>query len=163
MRGNVMFLNLFMIMSFSTILFCLNSNVAFADDFPQIASFADNNTCSIKVGSDVIDNFDCYGSRKPLLISYSYLYDSDVEFFVYIEQPLGNACDGGPLHVIINDNEAGYKPIGKIDFCGGKYPTISSGPSSFTIRIPQVDSAKDNKMGDVDIWSYRDKHLLKIN
>ncbi|MGR7525739.1 hypothetical protein [Klebsiella aerogenes] len=134
---------------------------ALADGLPQISSSVENGKCSIKVNDKVIDTYKCEYTRPPSLLSYSYLYELDERLLVFIDQPMGNACDGGPLHIIRKKEDGDYKPLGTIDFCGGHYPEVISGPKTFSINIPSIPVEGTDKTIPSEKWVLSGDHIKK--
>lgn len=90
---------------YSMLLLCISfalsisSNTATANEALIVNAFVDKNTCNIKVNNELIASYKCEFSRAPSILSYSYLYEAGKQILVFIDSPMGNACDGGPLHV----------------------------------------------------------------
>lgn len=120
-----------------------------------------NGMCGIKVDNVDIANYKCEFSRAPSLLSYSYLYEAGKEIFVFIDRHQGNACDGGPLHVISKINSDKFKLLKTIDFCGEHYPEITSGPENFTISIPSVVIEGTDKTLPAEKWILKQDDLVK--
>lgn len=45
---------------------------------------------------------------------------------------------GGAQHVFSRTEDEKFKPLKTIDFCGGRYPSITSGPETFKLNIPSI-------------------------
>lgn len=120
-----------------------------------------NGMCGIKVDNVDIANYKCEFSRAPSLLSYSYLYEAGKEILVFIDRPQGNACDGGPLHVISKTDSDKFKLVKTIDFCGGHYPEITSGPEKFTINIPSIVIVGIDKTLPAERWVLKQDELVK--
>ncbi|MGV3345341.1 hypothetical protein ACGVWS_06200 [Enterobacteriaceae bacterium LUAb1] len=133
----------------------------FADELPQISTTVENGKCSIKINNEIVDTYKCEYTRTPSLLSYSYLYELDEQLLVFIDQPMGNACDGGPLHIIRKKEDGDYKPLGTIDFCGGHYPEIMSGPQTFSVNIPSVHVDGTDKTIPSEKWILTGDHINK--
>lgn len=120
-----------------------------------------NGICNIKIDSVDVDTYKCEGSRAPSLVSYSSLYELDKEILVFIDRPQGNACDGGPLHIISKTESEKFKPLKIIDFCGGHRPEITSGPKMFMISIPSVAIEDTDKSIPEEKWELKSDTLIK--
>ncbi len=135
---------------------------AFADGLPKVNMSVENGMCTIKVDGEIIDTYKCEYTKPPSLLSYSYLYELDEKLLVFIDQPMGNACDGGPLHIIRKKEDGNYKPLRTIDFCGGNYPEIISGPKTFTIKIPAINIDGTDKKIPSEKWVLKEEHINKV-
>ncbi|HBG06223.1 MAG: hypothetical protein A2075_00745 [Geobacteraceae bacterium GWC2_58_44] len=58
------------------------------------------------------------------------------EVVVLQENPMGNACNGGPLHLIGLRKDKSYQVSGPLDFCGGKDPIIKHTGEMISIIFP---------------------------
>lgn len=147
----------------SCILFAFLScnNFAIADEAPRINAYSENNTCSIKINNELVDSYKCEFYRAPSVLSYSYLYEASKQIIVFIDSPMGNTCDGGPLHVFSKTEHEKFKHLKTIDFCGGHYPSITSGPETFKINIPSIAVDGTSKKIPAEIWELKNDELVK--
>lgn len=139
--------------------FCCTSS--FASEAPNVNTSVDKGICSIQIDGDTIDNYKCDYSRAPSILNYSYLYEADKKMLVIIDSPMGNACDGGPLHIYSKTEDGKFKPLKTIDFCGGHYPSITSGPETFKINIPSIAVDGTSKKIPAEIWELKNNELIK--
>ena len=137
------------------------SSYSFADKMPSIDTSVEKGVCSISVGGIEVENYSCASSRAPALLSYSYLYELGGSVMVFIDKPMGNACDGGPLHIINQDDNGKYKKLSTIDFCGGHYPAIISEPTKLTIKIPSIIGEGGRENIPSEKWILKDGELTK--
>lgn len=145
-------------LSAPVILFSFNT---FSEEIPSIYTSVEKDICSIKIDGVEVDKYSCEDSRAPMLLSYSYLYESDRAVMVFIDKPMGNACDGGPLHVISKNNDNKYNILKSIDFCGGHYPAILSDAIKLMILIPSIDIEGTNEKIPSEKWIFKDDKLVK--
>ncbi|MCW2457611.1 UNVERIFIED_ORG: hypothetical protein M2414_005384 [Rahnella aquatilis] len=136
-------------------------NAALAEDSLNISTRVEKNICSIVIDGVVADYFKCEYSHAASFLSYSNLYALDKKILVFIERPMGNACDGGPLHILSKTEDKEYKPLKVIDFCGGHYPLITSGPEKFTIYIPSIEIDGTTKNIPAETWELKGGALVK--
>lgn len=136
-------------------------NATLAEDSLNISTRMDKNVCSIIIDGAVAEHFKCEYSHAASFLSYSNLYELDKKILVFIERPMGNACDGGPLHILSKTEDKEYKPLKVIDFCGGHYPLITSGPGKFTIYIPSIEIDGTTKTIPEETWELKEGALVK--
>ncbi|MGU3416658.1 hypothetical protein ACLBW0_23930 [Enterobacteriaceae bacterium C34A] len=74
---------------------------------------------------------------------------------------MGNACDGGPLHIFIKNENDKFKSLKTIDFCGGHYPVITSGPEAFKLDIPSIAVDGTSKKIPAETWELKNGELVK--
>ncbi|TGB80947.1 hypothetical protein CRI66_00380 [Escherichia sp. E4694] len=74
---------------------------------------------------------------------------------------MGNACDGGPLHVFSKTEDEKFKHLKIIDFCGGHYPSITSGPETVIIKIPSFSIDGTDKKIPAETWELKNDELVK--
>ena len=144
-----------------TVVFLTCCNSAFADEVPGVSTSVEKGVCSIKIDEVVIDNYKCEYYYAPSVLSYSYLYEADKQILVFIDRPMGNACDGGPLHVFIKEGNEKFKSLKIIDFCGCHYPSITSGPENFKISIPLIPIDGTSKKIPAETWELKKEDLVK--
>lgn len=142
--------------------FLTYNNFAIADEAPGINTSSEKNTCSIKINGELVDSYKCEFYRAPSVLSYSYLYEASKQIIVFIDSPMGNACDGGPLHVFSKSEDEEFKHLKTIDFCGGHYPSITSGPETFIIKIPSISIDGTDKKIPAETWELKNDELVKI-
>lgn len=76
------------------------NNFAIADETPRINTSSKKNAFTIKINAELVDSYKCEFYRAPSILSYSYLHEAIKQIIVFIDSPMGNACDGGPLHCL---------------------------------------------------------------
>ncbi|WP_414149593.1 hypothetical protein ACMGG3_03795 [Enterobacter sp. BNK-18] len=140
--------------------FTFNS-LAISDETPRINTSSENNTCSIKINDELVDGYKCEFYRAPSVWSHSYLYEASKQIIIFIDSPMGNACDGGPLHVFSKTDDEKFKHLKTIDFCGGHYPSITSGPETFIIKVPSISIDGTDKKIPTEIWELNNDELVK--
>lgn len=161
MRANFMKLTSKSFFLSISVIFCFCGTSLFASEVPYVNTSVDKGICSIKIDGDTIDNYKCDYSRAPSILNYSYLYEADKQMLVIIDSPIGNACDGGPLHIYSKTEDGKFKPLKTIDFCGGHYPSITSGPETFIIKIPSISIDGTNKKIPAETWELKNDELVK--
>ncbi|EGC7113060.1 hypothetical protein H9T43_002237 [Salmonella enterica] len=53
------------------------------------------------------------------------------------------------------------KHLKAIDFCGGHYPSITSGPETFIIKIPSISIEGTDKKLPAETWELKNDELVK--
>jgi hypothetical protein len=134
---------------------------ALASEIPHVYTTVEKGMCSIEIDGGTIDNYKCNYFRAPFVLNYSYLYEADKQIFVLIDSPMGNACDGGPLHIYSKTEDGKFKPLKTIDFCRGHYPLITSGPETFIIKIPSISIDGTDKKIPAETWELKNDELVK--
>lgn len=89
------------------------------------------------------------------------MYEAGKQILVLIDSPMGNACDGGPLHIYSKTEDEKFKPLKTIDFCGGHYPSIISGPETFKINTPSIAVDGTSKTIPAETWELKNDELVK--
>lgn len=139
----------------------LFSLFSFAATVPAIQTSVDRGICSINIDGFRVSQYSCKGSRAPMLLSYSYLYELDKAVMVFIDKPTGNACDSGPLHVISTDQENKFIILKPIDFCGGILPKILSDSKSLIITTPSIIIEGMNDKIPSEKWVFEEDKIVK--
>jgi len=142
-------------------LLILYSNPILAGKEINIESKSEKGICQIKINNSELIKYNCPNSGSPTLLLYSNLHSSNNNVLVFIDTPWGNACDGGPIHIISQGDNGIYKLQKAIDFCGGHYPTITSGPEGLIIKIPSLNIEGTNKKIPPEKWIFKNDFLVK--
>ena len=88
-------------------------------------SIQNENVCVGLISGVQKFKFDCESQFSPIALGIFKLKDEDFEEVLVIqERPMGNACNGGPIHVFGVQSSGKFKPFGTMDFCGGQDPVI---------------------------------------
>lgn len=143
------------------VLFVMHGDAVIADDVSRIKTSVQEHVCNIEIGDELVDTYKCEYSRSPSVLSYSYMYETGKKIVVLIDQPMGNACDGGALHVFSKIDNESFKRLKIIDFCGGHLPSITSGPKNFRIYIPSIAIDGTNENIPAEIWILEGDALIK--
>ncbi|MBU9819250.1 hypothetical protein J1782_05050 [Rahnella sp. BCC 1045] len=146
-----------------TFLFLILSNAyAFANQSQQIITKSEKGTCEIQINGAMATKYECNGFNAPSLITSSYLYESNEYVYIFIDNPMGNACDGGPIHVISQNDDGLLKSQKTIDFCGGHYPTVITEPKKLSIFIPSIKVEGTSKKIPGEKWVFENNVLTKV-
>ena len=124
--------------------------------------------CEVLVNHAPVLKVDCYRSASlpRVIANYSGGFGSLQQVLVFQELPAGNACNGGPLHILAI--AADKKPLvaDPIDFCGGKDPLISRKGKTLLITLPGGPPNRPIPGSTVLIptqkWSYKEGLLTRI-
>ena len=96
-----------------------------------------NHQCEFLLNNKVILNFDCGFSYTPQLLgTYNGSFGEFIQVLIFQESPMGNACNGGSLHLIGIRKDKSQLIIKPIDFCGGADPAITNTQNSINITFP---------------------------
>lgn len=135
----------------------------YADQEPNILTKSGKGFCEIEINGRSVLKYECKGFYPPSLLNSSYLYESNEKVFVFIDNPMGNACDGGPIHVISQSNDGKYEPHKAIDFCGGHFPTIVTEPAKLSILIPSIEVDGISEKIPSENWIFENNELTKAH
>lgn len=67
-----------------------------------------------------------------------------------------------PLHGFSKTEDKKFKPLKTIDICGGRYPSITSTPETFIIKIPSFSIDGTDKKIPAETWELKNVELVKI-
>ena len=112
------------------------------NDLMTISTDAKNNQCSISIDNKIIYQRTCEFEYNPSLIFFARLQNWN-DVWVFQDNPMGNACDGGILRIFERKN--GEKDIsyrGELDFCGGANPSFEL--KGNTLKIIDENSGKSH-------------------
>ncbi|WP_413534954.1 hypothetical protein [Rahnella inusitata] len=127
----------------------------------SVVALVDKGICSININNVEAAKYPCLNSDAPTLISFSDLYEVDTKVFIFIDNPRGNACDGGPIHVFSQNNDGKYLLHEEIDFCGGHHPSITSSATKLSINIPSMDIDGTVLKIPAEQWVFENNVLTK--
>lgn len=83
------------------------------------------------------------------------------EVVVLQENPMGNACNGGPLHLIGLKKDKSYYVSGPLDFCGGKDPIIELQGEIISITFPSGPPNRGSGHIPAERWIFQNGQLKK--
>lgn len=119
--------------------------------------------CTVILNKKLILKFDCEGAYLPKVLGdFRKKIGMLDEVIILQEMPMGNACNGGPLHIIGLKKDQSYQVAGPLDFCGGKAPIIKQ--QEETISITFHGSPPNRGAGHIptEKWIYCNGRLKKI-
>ncbi|MCB0329292.1 MAG: hypothetical protein KDD70_06505 [Bdellovibrionales bacterium] len=109
-----------------------------------------------------VRRFDCSSNEEPALKGYfNGKHGEATSVLIVQEQPLGNACNGGPIHLI---PEIENKRIGapkSIDFCGGQDPIFAQAKEGLVILIPGGPPNRGEGTIPSEVWLYDGVELVQ--
>lgn len=149
------------ILLFTFILLMFSNVYAFANQSQQIIIKSEKGTCEIQINGVLATKYECKDLNAPSLIISSYLYESNEYVYIFIDNPMGNACNGGPIHVISQNEDGLIKSQKIIDFCGGHYPTVITEPKKLSIYIPSIKVEGTSKKIPGEKWVFENGVLTK--
>ena len=119
--------------------------------------------CNIELNNNSILKFKCDYDYLPKIAGhFKGKIGTFSELIVLQERPMGNACNGGPLHIIGLRENKSFHISGPLDFCGGKSPIIKQTGEIITITFPGGPPNRGEGIIPTENWTYRDGHLKKI-
>lgn len=94
-------------------------------------------TCLLTLGQRELHRIDCDNAFPPALLGQFTnglgRYD---EVQVWQESPMGNACNGGPLHLLALRRDGTAVAAPPLDFCGGAAPQLQRQGTAIVITAP---------------------------
>ncbi len=128
----------------------------------EIAAANRSEQCVAKLGGNVIRTFDCSASFQPAVVAH---YRGPIGRFsdvlVIQERPMGNACNGGPLHVVGLEKPNRISTPEKVDFCGGADPVVRRAGSQVMITLPGGPSNRGAGRVPTEVWTFDNGELFK--
>ncbi|MCB1745408.1 MAG: hypothetical protein KDK91_33890 [Gammaproteobacteria bacterium] len=93
--------------------------------------------CRVELAGRTVKRFDCSFAYAPSVLGHMPPGSAGPDEIVVLqESPMGNACNGGPLHVLAIDGKGGTRWASPIDFCGGADPRVNSDGQAVHIVLP---------------------------
>lgn len=93
--------------------------------------------CKVTQDNRVILDIDCDAAALPQVIRH---FTDNIaplrQILVLEEVPGGNACDGGPKHVLVIGADGNARHAGRIDWCGGPAPVFARAGRRIVITQP---------------------------
>nr|CBA33934.1 hypothetical protein Csp_B21510 [Curvibacter putative symbiont of Hydra magnipapillata] len=120
-------------------------------------------TCSISLSRRTLVQFDCADAYLPELIFQSSQHAKEQgQVLVIQENPMGNACNGGPIYVIGITADGSTVTSPRIDFCGGKAPVFSEQKEGLRITFPGGGRNHGKGKTPDEVWHWSRGQLKKI-
>jgi hypothetical protein len=119
--------------------------------------------CSVLLNDKLILKIDCEGAFLPDVVGdFREKLGKLDELVILQEMPMGNACNGGPLHFIGLSKNKSYRVSGPLDFCGGKAPVIKHQGEIISITFPGGPPNRGTGYIPTEKWIYRNGQLKKV-
>ena len=119
--------------------------------------------CEVLVNRISSLKFDCEEAYLPRVVAnYSGALGKLLEVLIIQELPGGNACNGGPLHILAITQEKKPLVADPIDFCGGKDPVVSRKGQAVLITLPGGAPNRGEGFIPTERWSYQEGVLHRI-
>lgn len=121
----------------------------------QYAINEDSSQCEFKHQEQLLMSFSCEFAYPPSVLG---VFDGEFGEFTQVvilqESPMGNACNGGNLHLlgIRADNSA--KDAGEISFCGGLDPELKIDPKQIIILFPGSTPNRGEGETESEMWVF---------
>ena len=120
------------------------------------------NQCEVLVNRISSLQFDCEGAYLPRVVAnYSGGLGDLIQVLIIQELPGGNACHGGPLHILAITREKKPLVADTIDFCGGKDPVITRKADTVFVALPGGPPNRGEGIIPAQRWSYKDGILTR--
>jgi len=118
--------------------------------------------CLVRLRERIVHKIACEQAFRPKIISHHHgRIGRFADVVVIQEQPQGNACDGGSLHILGIANDHRVAPVKVIDYCGGPDPVFARQGDALRITLP---GGKPNRGSDAipqTVWTFRNGTLSK--
>lgn len=151
------------------LIFLIEISLVFANDVIKTkggdlnVNLIDNKTCQGQIKNKTVFEFACVDQYPPQSLGLFKLKDKNYsEVLILQEAPMGNACNGGPLHLFgVNSNNQ-FTNLGTIDFCGGKDPIIKTTKNTITITFPTSSLNHGDGTSSTEKWQYTEGKISKL-
>lgn len=119
------------------------------------------NQCQLLLAGKPLRRFDCEFAFTPLVLAH---FKGGVgklgDVVIVQEMPMGNACNGGPLH-LIGINGADPVTMREIPFCGGADPVVARLESKVVITLPGGQANHGDNIIPAEVWTFENGNLSK--
>ncbi|MCW5603858.1 MAG: hypothetical protein KIT18_04860 [Burkholderiales bacterium] len=113
--------------------------------------------CTFLLNEKPIHKINCEAAFLPKVIGHFREGLGPVDQLVVVqENPMGNACNGGPLHLIGLRKDRSYSVSAPLDFCGGKDPVLRRDGKDVFITFPGGPPNRGTGRIPAERWVYRD-------
>ncbi len=129
----------------------------------EISPKGGDGNCKALLSGKLVKSFECVYSYTPNVIAhYTNGIGKLADVVVIQESPMGNACNGGPLHVLGIDKSGAFKITDPIDFCGGRDPVIEKRGTKVRITFPAGPPNRGSGYIPSVVWEYSEGVLNEI-
>jgi hypothetical protein len=119
--------------------------------------------CVASLNARPIHTLNCSGAFVPRVLGRFAAYPSqDAELVVLQESPMGNACNGGPLHFIALSRREPPLISAPLDFCGGKAPLRKRLGNTILITLPGGPVNRGAGTVPTERWRYQKGKVERI-
>jgi hypothetical protein len=109
-----------------------------------------------------VHNITCENSFRPKIVSHHHSRIGRFADVVVIqEQPQGNACNGGSLHILGIGNDDRVAPVKVIDYCGGPDPVFARRGDAVQITLPGGAPNRGDAVIPQTVWTFRNGTLTQ--
>ena len=114
-------------------------------------------TCRWTLGARELHRIDCDGAHLPELLGrFSQGLGRHDEVLVWQELPMGNACNGGPLHLMALRRDGTVQVAAPLDFCGGAAPQLQRQGTAVLITFPGGPRNRGSGRTATARWRFQD-------
>lgn len=118
--------------------------------------------CIFLLNDKPIHKIGCDAAFLPEVISNFQGELSSIDQLIVVqERPMGNACNGGPLHFIGLRKDQSYSVSSPLDFCGGKDPVLKRKGMDVFITFPGGPTNRGIGKIPTERWLYRDNQVKR--
>ncbi len=129
----------------------------------EIKPKGSNGNCEALLAGKLVRSFECEYSYTPGIIAYYDKGNGKFENVVVIqESPMGNACNGGALHILGIQKDGSFSIADPIDFCGGRNPVVEKKETRVRITFPGGPPNRGSGYIPTVVWEYSNGVLKKI-
>jgi hypothetical protein len=119
--------------------------------------------CIFLLNEKPIHKIDCEAAFLPIVIGDFREGLGPVDQLIVVqENPMGNACNGGALHLIGLRKDATYSVSPPLDFCGGKDPVLRRERKNVFITFPGGAPNRGTGRIPTERWVYQDGQIKEV-
>lgn len=118
--------------------------------------------CLVRLRERVVHKIPCEHSFRPKIVSNHHgRIGRFADVVVIQEQPQGNACNGGSLHILGIGNDDRVAPVKVIDYCGGPDPAFARRGDAVQITLPGGAPNRGDAVIPQTVWTFRNGTLTQ--
>jgi hypothetical protein len=128
----------------------------------EIKPKGNDGQCRALFAGKVVRSFECKSASTPKIIAhYSFGIGKFADVVVIQEQPMGNACNGGSLHILGVEKSGEHNITAPIYFCGGQDPVVEKKGAKILITFPGGPSNSGSGNARTVMWEYAEGTLVR--
>ena len=147
---------------FSPAAYAEQSSIASVAGPLQLEHAEGSTECLLQLAQTPLLTIDCEAAYLPTVIgNFTGSFAGMQQILVLQESPMGNACNGGTLHIMALGRDKRYR-LEEIEFCGGKDPVLQKQGDTILITLPGGPLNHGPGIRPTERWAYRNGRLLKL-